>query len=204
MDFPEYITHIPSVDNDFESLSSDVYVIKGERYNYLYDVGNNEKVAKALEKIPNKIAVISHFHHDHILNLDRISTEEVIEGRLTKEYTKRGSVLEGERTINDGVTIRLYYLKNSHAKDFIVLEAGDFLFLSDSVYCTVKNGRRVYNASLLNEQIKTLEKSPAKFFVVSHDKKQIYAKDEIIDRLKDIYSRRNPQNPYIDEKPAGD
>ncbi len=203
MNFPDYITHIPSVNNDFENLSSDVFIIRGKRRNYVYDVGNGGDALEILSEIPNKIAIISHFHHDHIMNIDKLGFEDVIQGRITEKYTKVGRVIEDEMFISDGVNIRVFFLTNSHAKDFLVLEVGDYLFLSDSVYCTVVKDERVYNANLLKKQIEELEKVSAKYFVVSHDEKLIYKKDEIINRLKSIYSRRNPKSAYIPEK-AGD
>ena len=197
---PDYITHIPSVNDDFENLSSDVFIIRGERYNYVYDVGNGGEALEALEKTPEKIAIISHFHHDHIMNIDKLEFVDVIQGGITKKYTGVGRVIDEELLIEDGVSLRLFFLTNSHAKDFIVLEVGDYLFLSDSIYCTVVKGERVYNANLLKEQIKELEAVDAKYFVVSHDEKLIYKKKEIIERLKEIYARRDNKSAYIPEK----
>ncbi len=200
MTFPYYIEHIPSVNENFKNLSSDVFIFKGEKNNYVYDVGNGGDALKRLNEIENKIAIISHFHHDHIMNIDKCKWVEVYGGRLTKICILQGTVIEDELIINDGITLRAYYLRNSHAKDFLVLECGDYLFLSDSIYCTVIDGKRVYNATLLKEQIDALEKSNAKYFVVSHDDKLIYTKNEIIDKLKSIYKRRNPKLPYIPEE----
>ena len=37
-----------------EPLSSDVILIEGDEYTYLFDVGNNEEVALQLETLPKK------------------------------------------------------------------------------------------------------------------------------------------------------
>lgn len=199
MTFPKYIEHIPSINENFKNLSSDVFIIKGNRHNYVYDAGNSDYVADRLNQIPNKVLIVSHFHHDHIMNIDKCEWDEVYQGALTLKYTKVGKIVDSEMLIDDGVGLHIFYLPNSHAKDFLVLECGDYLFLSDSVYCTVVNNERVYNANLLKEQIECLEGISARYFVISHDDKLVYNKDEVIEKLKSIYDRRNPKLSYIAE-----
>ena len=60
----EQISYIKSSDNP---LSADVSLVDGQEYLYVFDVGNNEKVAEYLNAIPKKKRVIlSHFHTDHM------------------------------------------------------------------------------------------------------------------------------------------
>ena len=80
------------------------------------------------------------------------------------------------------------------------------LEFSSSIMCLILSGKVGSNiASELGtmrttQQIDALEKSNAKYFVVSHNDKLIYTKNEIIDKLKSIYKRRNPKLPYIPEE----
>lgn len=68
-------------------LSADVILVDGQEYLYVFDVGNNEKVAEYLNSIPKKKRVIlSHFHPDHMGNIGRVEFETVFVGGNTEKY----------------------------------------------------------------------------------------------------------------------
>lgn len=81
-------------------------LIEGENNLWLYDVGNNPcvpQIISAFNTSNKKINVIlSHFHADHIGNLDKISYSNVYQGRLTYKYTKTGEILENDLYFCDG------------------------------------------------------------------------------------------------------
>ena len=77
------------------------------------------------------------------------------------------------------------------------METGDYAFLGDGIYSTMKQGKVCYNASVLKEEIEVLKNLSAKFFLISHDERFIYQKEEIIAELEEIYSRRDPKESYI-------
>ena len=179
-------------------LSADVGIIEGYEFVWIFDVGADESVPTLLNKIPKaKNAVISHFHPDHMGNLEHVDLNEVYLGANTFKYAKRGTVVDKDVFIDDGIKIHIFPLPSSHAKGSLGLETGEYAFLGDASYSTMKQGKVCYNASVLKEEIAVLEKLSAKFFLISHDEKFIRPKEEIVSELLEIYSKRDPKESYI-------
>ena len=74
---------------------------------------------------------------------------------------------------------------------------GEYAFWGDAAYCTKKNGRTVYNAQLLLEQIRLLRSLSSKYILLSHDERFVLAKDSLLSELCGWYDRREGKNPYI-------
>ena len=72
-------------------LSADVYVIKGDRFSYIVDVGSNDEALTLVKSIPNKKIVITHFHDDHTDNLGRL---EIPDEDMLNNYTEMLSALK--------------------------------------------------------------------------------------------------------------
>ena len=54
-------------------LSADVGIVEGDEFIWIFDVGADESVPISLNKIQKpKNAVISHFHPDHMKNLEHV------------------------------------------------------------------------------------------------------------------------------------
>jgi len=87
---PERITindKISYIKASEEPLSSDVVLIAGEKYTYLFDVGNNGEVAAYLKELPGpKKIVLSHFHEDHMGNIGKVPFEVVYAGAATERH----------------------------------------------------------------------------------------------------------------------
>lgn len=191
----ERISYIKATE---KPLSADVGMVFGDEFVWIFDVGADESVPMELKCIEKpKNTVISHFHPDHMANLDKIDFCEIFLGANTFKYAKKGTVVEKEVFIEDGIKIRIFPLPSSHAKGSLGLEAGDFAFLGDATYATMKQGRVCYNASVLKEEITVLKSLSAKYFLLSHDEKFIHPKDEIIKNLEEIYLKRDPKESYI-------
>ena len=77
------------------------------------------------------------------------------------------------------------------------METGDYAFLGDAIYSTMKQGKVCYNASVLKEEIAVLKNLSAKFFLISHDERFVRPKEEILSELEEIYSKRDPKESYI-------
>ena len=179
-------------------LSADVGIIEGDEFCWIFDVGADESVPISLNKIQKpKNAVISHFHPDHMSNLEHVDLNEVYLGANTFKYAKRGTVVDKDVFIDDGITIHIFPLPSSHAKGSLGMEIGDYAFLGDATYSTMKQGKVCYNASVLKEEIAVLKNLSAKFFLISHDEKFIRPKEEIIEELEEIYKKRDPKESYI-------
>ena len=179
-------------------LSADVGIVEGDEFIWIFDVGADESVPISLNKIQKpKNAVISHFHPDHMENLEHVDLNEVYLGANTFKYAKRGKVVDEDVFINDGAEIHLFPLPSSHAKGSVGMETGDYAFLGDAIYSTMKQGRVCYNVSVLKEEIAVLKNLSAKFFLISHDERFVRPKEEIISELSEIYSKRDPKESYI-------
>ena len=179
-------------------LSADVGIIEGDESVWIFDVGADESVPILLNKISKpKNAVISHFHPDHMENLEHVDLNGVYLGTNTFKYAKRGTVVDKDVFIDDGIAIHIFPLPSSHAKGSLGMEIGDYAFLGDATYSTMKQGKVCYNVSVLKEEIAVLKNLSAKFFLISHDEKFIRPKEEIIEELEEIYKKRDPKESYI-------
>jgi len=211
-----------------EPLSSDVIIIEGDRYTYFFDVGNNEEVAEYLNTLPKKKKiVISHFHQDHMGNVGRVSFEGIYMGAETEKHLQKyipdyakermselrmamENLMTGEKgepkyqipweriLIQDGVTLEIHPIPNSHAKGSLVLMIDEmYLFLGDSLYPKVQEDHYVYNAQLLKEEIELLKRLPAEMVFSSHEARPLKRKDGVVRFLEQIYAKREKGEPYI-------
>lgn len=184
-------------------LSANVVIIQCENGIWLYDVGSHPGIPEMLNSLnPDKKrvnVVLSHFHKDHIYNLENIKYDKLYQGKMTYRYTNDGTVVESDIFIEDGdVRLHIFPIPSSHAKGSVALEINEtYCFLGDSVYAMEKESQRVYNAGLLQEQIKILKKITSNKFMLSHKEPFATSKDAVIKWLEDIYSRREKNEAYI-------
>ena len=211
----EEISYITS---SIEPLSAEIGIIEGKDYLYLFDVGNNKEVSEHLQTLPKKKKIVlSHFHPDHIGNIGNVSFEKLYVGVNTEKYlhnyifdyateaiedakdkqSRYKIVLEPIR-IEDGIKLEIYPIPNSHAKGSLALLVEEqYLFLGDALYCKRKDGKCVYNAQLLKEEIELLKKLSAKFVVSSHAIPLVREKSIELSKLEEIYVKRKKDDAYI-------
>ncbi len=180
-------------------LSSDIGVIEGDAYTWIFDVGSSEAAMMCIQELPgNKNIILSHFHRDHSGNLKELEYEKLYVGAHTKRYTQVGEVVSGHLHIADGVGVHLFEIPCSHAKGCIGVEVdGTYAFLGDAMYCTMKKNRVAYNTNLLREEIGVLESLQAEYFFISHDKRFMRRKEVVLRQLKNIYMKRDKESSYI-------
>ena len=186
------ITFLPASENP---LSADVYFIKGKERTYIIDVGSNDEAYGLVNEVDNKTVIITHFHEDHASNLKRIELEDenLLVGDYTQEAYNKGTVVKEPLEINDGLSIKVFAIANSHAKGALCVTVNDeYLFLGDSFYCSIKG----YNVSLLHDEIEFLKSVDFSKAIFSHEEK-IHTKDEVIRELEECFSKREAGNPYI-------
>lgn len=192
----ENISYLPAVP---DPLSCDLVFIKTNKATWIFDTGTNEESVNEINKISGeKNIVISHFHYDHITNLPKVEYTNLYVSKNTKKYTEAGTVVEGEMIFNEEPEIKIMEIPSSHAKGCLILICGDYAFLGDSSYCKPVLGHHTYNAQLLLEMIKVMEKLPVKYFCLSHDKNFVQRKEAVVKLYKDIYKRHKPDDPIID------
>ncbi|MCR5187823.1 MAG: MBL fold metallo-hydrolase [Treponema sp.] len=191
----ENISYLPA---SKEPFSADVVFIKTNKSTWIFDVGMGSPSYEEIKKIQGpKNVVISHFHPDHLMNLPRITYDNLYLSKYTKRYTFKGRVITEISSFDEDPQISLVPIPSSHAKGCIALICGDYAFMGDSTYAKEKIGNHTYNSQLLNDMIKVMEELPVKYFCLSHDKNFVQSKESVITLYKDIYSRRKPDDPII-------
>ena len=196
LEISENIYRIPASESP---LSADVGVIRGESGFWIYDIGSIKENADYINRLGAPVrAVLSHFHRDHIGALQYLNAERIFLSANTYKYAGRGETVKGDLYLSDGIELHIFELPSSHSKGSLGLEAGGFAFLGDGVYSLEKGGRAVYNATLLKDCIEKLKTLGAEKFLLSHEPKFVFSKDEVIGGLERIYSKRIKNEAYIE------
>ena len=66
-----------------EPLSADVFIVEGQNNIYMYDTGNGDESLNEIKSILNEYSdkpvkiIISHFHPDHMGNIDKIEKDKI-------------------------------------------------------------------------------------------------------------------------------
>lgn len=191
----ENISYLPATHKPF---SCDVVFIKTADATWIFDVGCSKTTAKIINEISGtKNIVLSHFHPDHTLNLLRISYTNLYVSKYTKKYTLKGTVIDSDIVFNTKPAISIILLPSSHTKGCLCLLCGDYAFMGDGTYAKERKGNHTYNAQILKEEIATLERIPSKYVCLSHDPRFVQERVDLIALHKQIYARRNLNNPII-------
>ena len=210
--------HYLQMSND--PLSADVIAVRGDRAWWIFDVGACDEAAQFINALPRilegdttnlaKNVVISHFHRDHLLNVQRMYGGEIsldIDALYVGAYTsKTFGEIEGVAkdvvmeplALDDGVQIQILPMPNSHAKGSLALVVDDYVFLGDATYPMVGHGSPdVYNVQILGEQIKLLKSLTPSRFCLSHKRGLVRDKTSVIQFLESVYARRQKNENYI-------
>ena len=201
----EYISYIKASDSP---LSADVILVEGREYLYVYDVGNNEQVAEYINSIPKKKRVVlSHFHADHMGSIGKVEWDTVFFGANTEKYFQQYITNVTERCfatvsepviVQDGVSIEIHTIPNSHAKGALLLQVNDeYIFVGDALYPKTEGENCVYNAQLLKDELDILKRLTGTKIFSSHEVRPIKEKAGVLRFLEQIYSKREKNNAYI-------
>ena len=196
------ISYISSTTNP---LSANVTVIEGQEHILIYDVGSHENIPKMLLELSNETGkdiriVLSHFHPDHIANLNLAEWSVLYQGKNTYKYTQMGEVVENEIYLNDGdVNLCIFQIPSSHAKGSLALNINEkYCLLGDALYPAHKRDKTVYNAGILKQQIEILKKISTSYFLISHKEPFLQKKQGVILWLEKIYAMREKNEPWIE------
>lgn len=180
-------------------LSAEIVLIQGREHLWLFDVGASPAALESLLALPQKPnVVISHFHPDHMANLDKLAVDALYVGSYTYEKTGFGTLVREPILIDDGLKLNIFPLPSSHARGSLGLEINEtYVLLGDAVYSTMKQGRPAYNATLLKDEIDTLKSLKAPYFLLSHAEPFVQKKEDVLTMLENIYAQRDPNSPDI-------
>jgi glyoxylase-like metal-dependent hydrolase (beta-lactamase superfamily II) len=214
----------------YEPLSADVVAVRGDSAWWIFDVGACDEAVQFINELPHilvddvanlakrdngvrlaKNVVISHFHRDHLLNVQRMCGGEIsldINALYVGAYTSKTfgeiegvakNVVMDPLAFDDGVQIQILPIPNSHAKGSLALIVDDYVFLGDATYPMVGHGEPdVYNVQILEQQIKLLKSLNASRFCLSHKRGLVRDKDSVIQFLESVYARRQKNENYIE------
>lgn len=194
-------------------ISSDVIFIKGEKSTWIFDVGANDEAFNAIMEAINNVTsdrkvniVISHFHRDHMGNIQRIidinSAMENVNlyvSRYTYKHCNHGIIVDSDLTVEDGSRFRIFPIESSHSKGCLCLEVDDELvLLGDAIYPAYKTFEDddSKNMSVSYDKFDTRNeyKKQHKVYNVQHLKQQI-------DKLKEVSARKvflaHEKNPLV-------
>ncbi len=170
-----------------QPLSAEIGIIRAEGGLWLYDVGcGAERVAGLTESYR---IVLSHFHADHVGNLDALRAEALYVSAETYRHVRRGTVIDSDTWVGD---LHIFPLPSSHARGCLGLEVGDtWAFVGDGLYSRVRDGFYIYNAQLLQSEIAVLRALRAPYLLVSHYPGLVRSKDAVLEELEAIYAMRD-------------
>lgn len=175
-----------------EPLSADIGIIREDGVTWLYDVGDGESITD-IDGSCN--VVLSHFHQDHIGNIEKVRAQELFVSKETFAHTHKGTVITESIHIGN---LHIFPLPSSHAKGSLGLEVdGTYAFVGDGLYCRSKDGNYVYNVQLLKEEINVLKNLKAPYLLASHFPGMIRKKEDVIAELEAIYATRTGNDPFI-------
>lgn len=164
-----------------DPLSADVYCIEGDKYCYVYDVGNDERSLQNINQIgKEKVVVLSHHHKDHTGNIVGLHYRDLYVGKKTHEVIGRGIIVEDKFTIDDGVRIDVIHCTSPHTDGSLIITVDNEYTLIADLYFT----RPPFEREKAMKMIETLRDIDTKYFVISHqEEEKVIPKDKLIAEL---------------------
>lgn len=178
-------TYLQQVPSSNDPLSADVYLIHGERCEYLFDVGNNEESLRVISGITkDKVVILSHLHDDHIGNIDNVDYKELYVGDLTYEKIRKGKVVENELLIHDGVKMEIKHCPSPHTGGSLIVTINNEYTLLADLYFT----RPVFDRQAAHSMMEVLKAIETKYFVASHQAVgTIFEKDLFVKEMEEYF-----------------
>ena len=179
------IKYVPATN---DPLSADVYLIDGDKYCYIYDVGNNENSLQYINQLgKEKVVILSHYHKDHTGNIEGIHYHDLYVGKKTHEVIGKGIVVEDKFTINDGVKIDVTHCTSPHTDGSLIITVDNEYTLIADLYFT----RPPFDKDKTMKMIESLRDIDTKYFVVSHQEdEKVIPKEKLISELTDYFSHK--------------
>ena len=172
------IKYLPATN---DPLSADVYLVDGDKYCYIYDVGNNENSLHYINQLgKEKIVILSHHHKDHTGNIADLYYRDLYVGKKTHESIGKGIIIEDKLTINDGVKIEIAHCLSPHTDGSLIITVDNEYTLIADLYFT----RPPFDKEKAMKMIDSLRSIDTKYFVISHQEDgKVIPKDKLIVEL---------------------
>lgn len=158
---------ISYLDASEDPISSNVVFIKtkNSQTTWIFDVGMTSLAAQEINAIQGKkIVVISHFHPDHLFNINRISYDELYLSAHTFKYAKKGIVVKNKEFSVDAEVSLLTESPLAQAEDVQLAEnslvQAEVARLTENSLAQVKNSQSTENQlaqAPQNPKIKIME-----------------------------------------------
>ena len=176
------IKYLPSTN---DPLSADVYCIEGDKYYYVYDVGNDDRSLQYINQLSKeKIIIISHYHNDHTGNIVGLHNRDLYVGKKTYEVIGKGVIVEDKLTIHDGVRIDVSYCISPHTNGSLIVTIDNEYTLIADLYFT----RPPFECEKAMKMIESLRDIDTKSFVISHQEdEKVIPKETLIQELTEYF-----------------
>ena len=176
------IKYLPATN---DPLSADVYLIDGDKYCYIYDVGNNENSLHYINQlVKEKVVILSHYHKDHAGNIAGLHYRNLYIGKKTHESIGKGIIIEDKLTINDGVKIEIAHCVSPHTDGSLIITVDNEYTLIADLYFT----RPPFDKEKAMKMIDSLRSIDTKYFVISHQEGgKVILKETLIQELTEYF-----------------
>ena len=177
------IKYLPATN---EPLSADVYFIDGDKYCYIYDVGNNANSLHYINQLcKEKVVILSHYHKDHTGNIEEIHYHDLYVGKKTHEVIGKGIIVEDKLTINDGAKIDVTHCPSPHTDGSLIVTIDNEYTLIADLYFT----RPPFDEEKAMKMIDFLRNIDTQYFVISHlENENVIPKEKLIAELTVYFS----------------
>lgn len=178
------IKYLPATN---DPLSADVYCIEGDKYCYVYDVGNDNRSLRYINRLSKeKVIILSHHHKDHTGNIVGLLYRDLYVGKKTYEVIGNGNIVEDTLTINDGVRIEIAHCVSPHTDGSLIITVDNEYTLIADLYFT----RLPYDKEKAMKMIDSLRSIDTKYFVISHQEhEKVIPKDKLIAELTAYFNQ---------------
>lgn len=149
-----------------DPLSSDVFIVEGDKRCYVFDVGACDEAYHVIRAIEKPVVIIlSHFHRDHTENMARLEDiPEVLGGARTLKTIGRGTLVERPLLIRDGVTLLVQPCVSPHAPGCLIATVDEqYTLIGDLPYAQSGMGQGEA-VGMLRE----LKRLGARYLIPSH------------------------------------
>lgn len=178
------IKYLPASSNP---LSADVFFINGDRYCYIFDVGNNDESLYCINQISKeKVIFLSHYHKDHVGNINHITYNDLYVGKKTYEVIGKGEIIEDTLTLNDGIKIEIFHCPSPHTDGSLIINIDNEYSLIADLFFT----RPPFDMEKAIQLLDFLKHLRTNYFVISHQEdRKIVPKEKLIEELSTYFGQ---------------